>query len=239
MPTLHENEIHVWASWLDISPPKCAKLAEGLSQDERKRALRFKFQQHQTRFTAGRAFLRMILGRYLPIGSAQVEFQYNPQGKPEVSPTCNPSGLRFNFTHSESLALIAITKIGPLGIDIERLRAIEGAEELAEGFCSQRELKVFKDLTSDEKQLAFYNLWTRKESFLKATGEGITHLLRKVEVVFCPGEQIRFIALPGGSTRGSRWRLYNLSSADDFVGAITIMSENDRVRVWDVDLNYF
>ena len=231
-PLLSEDEIHIWAACIDVAPTVSAALAVSLSEEERTRANRFRFRQHQSRFIAGRGLLRAIVSHYLQIEPARVEFKYNSEGKPELTRPFDGSGIHFNLTHSEDLVLIAVTTIGPVGIDVERVRVNKDAKELVNWFCSPRERELFETLAAQEKQLAFFNLWTRKEALLKATGEGIAQLLSQVEVTFRPGEPARFIAVSGDSERGSRWSVYNLSPAPHFVAAVVIQTEDAQLRLW-------
>ena len=236
---LNENEIHLWASYLDLEPTVLEAFMASLAEVERLRAKTFRFKQHQNRFIAGRGLLRLILSQYLQIESDRVEFQYNAQGKPNLSSTFESSGIHFNLTHSEGIALLAVTRIGPVGIDVERIRMINDAKELVNRFFSESESDSFQNLGLNEKRIAFFNLWTCKEAFLKATGEGITQLLNQVEVSFRPGKPARLIAVSGDSERASLWSVHNLSPAPDFAAAVAIQAENVRLRCWKWDTNLF
>lgn len=238
-PALSEEGIHVWVSRLDVAPGVSAVFGASLSEGEQMRAKQFRFRQHQSRFIAGRGLLRAIVSRYLQVEPARVEFKYNLHGKPELTRPFDGSGIHFNLAHSEDLALLAVTKIGPVGIDVERIRVNRDARELVNWFCSPRERELFENLAAHEKQLAFFNLWTRKEAFLKATGEGITQLLSQIEVAFRPGEPARFIAVSGDSEKASRWSVHDLSPASDFAAAVAIQAKNVRLRFGKLNPNLF
>ena len=60
-----------------------------------------------------------------------------------------------------------------IGINVELIRPLSDAEGIAERFFSARETAALKALPLDQKPVGFFNLWTRKEAWLKATGEGI------------------------------------------------------------------
>ena len=229
-PPLSQDEIHVWASCLDVAPTASAVFGASLSEGERMRAKKFRFQQHKSRFIVGRGLLRAIMSHYLQVEPARVEFKYNLQGKPELTRPFDSSGIHFNLAHSEDLALFTVTTIGPVGIDVERIQANKDARELVKWFCSPCEQELFENLAPQEKQLAFFNLWTRKEAFLKATGEGIAQLLSQVEVAFQPGKPARFIAVSGDSERASRWSVRDLSLGPDFAAAVAIQAKNFRLR---------
>jgi 4'-phosphopantetheinyl transferase len=77
-------------------------------------------------------------------------------------------------------------------------------------------------LPSAQKNAAFFNLWTRKEAWLKATGDGIAHLLNRVEVTFLPGDPAQFLSLPERPQLHTHWALRELTPATGFVGAVAL-----------------
>ncbi|HEV2393476.1 MAG TPA: 4'-phosphopantetheinyl transferase superfamily protein [Verrucomicrobiae bacterium] len=172
-----------------------------MSDDEIQRAGRFHFEQHRNRFIAGRGLLRAVLARYLCAAPKQIKFAYGTNGKPCLAKSTGGDNLEFNLAHSEDVALLAVTRTFPVGIDVERIRPMPDAAELVARFFSPRESAIFRGLPSEEQSSAFFSLWTRKEALLKATGEGIGHLLNQVEVSFLPGEPVRIIRMPEGFQR--------------------------------------
>ena len=225
---LQGSEAHVWAASLDVSEGDLASFRSLLSTEEIHRAHRFRFDVHRNRFIAARALLRSILADYLETGPDRIEFQYGQHGKPSLADQTRD--LQFNLAHSEDLALIAIAGAGQIGVDVERVRVLNDFDELVARFFSTRETQVFHQVPTDEQPAAFFNLWTRKEAWLKATGEGIVRSLKHVEVSFLPGEPPRFMRLPNASP--SEWLLHELSPGPDFVGALAIDSKIESVHCW-------
>jgi 4'-phosphopantetheinyl transferase len=230
--SLAADEIHVWTASIDIASPGLAELESTLVEEERARAARFRFDLHRNRFIAGRGFLRTILGRYLAIAPAELEFSYGPNGKPSLSPAYVAAPLPFNLAHSEGLALLAITRLGQIGADVELVKRIDDAQELVSRFFSARENALFQKLSTDQQPQAFFNLWTRKEAWLKATGEGIGHSLNRVEVSFLPGEPARLLALPDGHAKGDRWSLISLDPGPPFVAAVATTIQDPKLKCW-------
>jgi 4'-phosphopantetheinyl transferase len=220
-PVLGATDVHVWAAHLDLPPESLASLAATLDEAEFARATRFRYEKHRNRFTAARGILRSILGNYLDRAPGELQFEYGATGKPALIGRF-AENLFFNLAHSEDLALIAVTHLGEVGIDVERLRSIADVDKLVARFFSQRENARFQQLSSDEKNIAYFNLWTRKEALLKATGEGIAHSLNRVEVTFLPGEPASLLALPQCSESTERWQIRELLPACGFVGAIAL-----------------
>jgi 4'-phosphopantetheinyl transferase len=203
--SLGENDTHVWAASLLLTPDALDKFAVTLAPDEHERAARFFSSRDQDRFVAARGLVRAMLGKYLGIEPADSKFAYGPNGKPTLAGALAGHELHFNVAHSEDLALFAFSRAGSVGVDLERLRPLDDAGELAARFFSRSESAVLLQYPEDEQIGAFFDLWTRKEAWLKATGEGITSSLD--------------VPLPA-STSG--WRLQKLSPAPGFVGALAL-----------------
>jgi len=220
------GEVHVWSLPLDIGQGSLASVTESLSPDERKRADRFRFEVPRKRFVAGRGLLRAILGRYCGIPPERLRFIYGPNGKPELAPgeaaRRKGGALHFNLAHSEGVGVLAVTQTGPVGVDVEQVRRLLEFEALVSQFFSVREAAEFLRLEREQQPAAFFNLWTRKEALLKATGEGIGHSLNRVEVSFLPGEPARVLSLPAEPWAGGEWSLVDLSISPAYAGALAL-----------------
>jgi 4'-phosphopantetheinyl transferase len=228
-------EVHVWTLALDVAPAGLRVLEGLLSPSELDRARRFRSGQVQNRFIAGRGLMRILLSRYRHASPAELEFTYGPCGKPYLSDGLTETGPSFNLAHSENLALLAVARGGMIGVDIERIRTVDDADEVVDRFFSARESAVFENLSPEQKSVAFFNLWTRKEAWLKATGEGIGNRLKEVEVSFKPGEPAQFIDLPPDSKIALPWFLHHLEPAPGFIGALAVGSHQVPLQCccWD------
>ena len=227
------DDTHVWAVSLHVSPTALAGFAETLSAAERHRADRFHFERDRDRFIAGRGFLRRVLGCYLRVGPRTIELEYGSHGKPSLGGRFATSGLLFNLAHCEDLALLAVTRAGMIGVDVERVRTLADFDELAARFFSPRECARFRGLPPSERPAAFFKIWTRKEAWLKATGEGIAELLDRVEVSFQPGEAARLLNVPNHSAVPSaRWQLHDLMPAPGYAAALAFAADYRRPLCW-------
>lgn len=203
----HPNQADLWITPLDLSCSKLAEFETTLSAQELDQAYRFRFEQHRHWYIAAHGWLRSVLAGYLSQSADAVEFVRSPKGKPGLSRSTNPRHIQFNLAHSANLAAIAVTQNCDVGVDIEQVCPIRDAKDLVSRFFSERESAAFQILPEDQRDAAFFNLWTRKEAWLKATGEGIAHLLNQVEVSFIPGEPAKLLKLPPGYDTGSPWSL--------------------------------
>jgi 4'-phosphopantetheinyl transferase len=232
---LSEHEIHVWGSPLDVAPAVRQAFAAFLSEEERTRATRFRFELHRNRFVVGRGLLRAILGRCLHVAPAGVEFTYGPQGKPHLSRRFGPSGIHFNLAHSEGLALLAVTTSGPVGIDVEKIRTIGWAGELANRCFSPHEREMFAEYAPRDRERAFFDLWTRKEAVLKATGAGIAQSLHQIEISPRSRDVALVLAVSGDADRAESWSLHDLVPAPEYAAAVAIRASGVSLRCWWLD----
>lgn len=229
---LPDDEVHVFCACLDQPASRLQDLAQTLSESERIRAERFHFEKDRKRFIIGRGLLRTILGCYLDIEPSRVQFSYGSYGKPALAETSGPSALRFNLSHSHFLALYAVTNQREIGVDIEHLRPMPEAEQIAKRFFSARENAMFRALTPSQKDEAFFNCWTRKEAYLKAIGSGLAEPLEQIEVTLAPGEPARLLSIPGATHTAERWFLQHLTPASSYVGALAVEGHNWRLACW-------
>jgi len=170
------NDVHIWRINLNSDELQLQSFRETLSSDEIARAERFYFPEHRQRFMAGRGTLRTILGQYLDIAPKQVEFEYQPRGKPLLAAKFADQGLLFNLSHSQDLALLGVSCQHQIGVDLEYIRVMSDLEGLAKRFFSAKEYDYLRLFSSAEQQQIFFRYWTCKEAYLKATGDGLVQL---------------------------------------------------------------
>jgi 4'-phosphopantetheinyl transferase len=231
---LPAGEVHVWRSNLDLDPIELGCVQSNLSWDERARAARFHFPKDQRRFLAARGTLRTLLARYVDYAPAQFEFCYGPSGKPELEPGCNATGIRFNLSHAQGLALYAITRDRAIGVDLEQVQADVAWKEIASRFFAPREVEGLGLVPAPSGAEAFFNCWTRKEAFVKARGEGLSLPLNQFEVSLAPGEPARLLCTTGDPQEASNWSIQELEPAAGYIGAIAVRAQRYELKLWDV-----
>lgn len=149
-----------------------------LNADEKARGDRFYFSRHKRRFTTARTTLRIILARYLNTSPERLEFTYNEYGKPAV---INSQKLQFNISHTGDLAMLAVGKGYPLGVDIEQYSA-RPYDGIAKSLFSERELAEFTKMPPMLKATVFFHVWSQKEAFIKACGLGLSYPTKEFNV---------------------------------------------------------
>jgi 4'-phosphopantetheinyl transferase len=230
--TLSRRVVHVWQAAVEITSGCSDRLFAFLSAGEHERAGRFHFDRDRRRFIVGHGVLRAILGSYLGVHPGQVQFAYGPKGKPSLAGSFEESDLRFNMSDSHGLAIYAFTRGREVGIDLEHIRPVPDAEQIAERYFTRGESSTLLSLPPDQRMEAFFNCWTRKEAFIKALGEGLAHSLDDFEVSLVPREPARLIRIGNDRGESSRWCLQALTPAPDMVAALAVEGHDWRLDSW-------
>jgi len=230
---LPDDEVHVWRAALERSPDVVNRLAQTLLPDELTRAERFHFARDRRRFIVSHGVLRAVLCRYLRVDPRQVRFRYGARGKPHLAKEMGNDAFRFNLAHSHELAVYAFTRGREIGIDLEYVRPLAGAEEIADRFFSARENSEFCSLPESLKLEAFYNCWTRKEAYLKATGDGLSRALDTFDVSLLPGAPAALLRVEGDQAEAARWSLRTLAPGPGYVAALAVEGDGWRMVCWE------
>jgi 4'-phosphopantetheinyl transferase len=213
--------VHLWTVRLEACDDNFARSLAWLSEEERARADRFRFDRHRRAFVLGRAALRGLFASYLGMDPGAVQFVVGPHGKPALAdPSC---ALRFNASNSGDIAAYAFTSGCEIGVDIEQHRALRDFENIARRFFSPEEAAELLELSAAEIITGFFNCWTRKEAFIKALGGGLSIPLDSFRVTLRPGADARMISPPG-------WTLHAFTPASDYAGAIAYPGEPRSIQ---------
>jgi 4'-phosphopantetheinyl transferase len=211
--------VDVWRVPLD-EPETRETEASVLSPDESARASRFHFEKDRVYFARCRSALRRLLAAYLSVPAAGICFEYPSGGKPQLAVYQNPGALEFNVSHSGSIALIAVAREQRIGVDIEKIRPDVDADALAERFFSVRERAGLRALPDRLRVAGFFACWTRKEAFLKATGEGLAFPLADFSVSTSPDVPPQLEEIRGDTEIGKEWFMADLSVGNDYRAAL-------------------
>jgi len=144
-----------------------------LSSGEREQEARFHFARDRHRYLMTRALVRDVLSRYAPIPPSGWHFSANAFGRPEVA-NATPLARRisFNLSHTDGLIVLGVIGERALGIDTECLTR-EPPLDVAASVLTAQEADAFRRLPAAEQVTRFYDLWTLKESYIKARGMGL------------------------------------------------------------------
>ena len=228
---VHNDEVHVWSASLDRSAGQVENLNKTLSADEKDRAKRFHFQRDHDHFVAARGILRALLARYLNIGPSQLQFTYNPFGKPTLIGGKGAGTICFNVSHSRGLALYAIGRGRELGIDLESLQTRLDLGRMAGISFSAPEIAAFHAVPADKRTEVFLSCWTRKESYLKAMGLGLMRDIKQFDVTTGPWGKV-VIHGNGGPKVDSHWSIRELVPGTHYVGAVAVKGPRWQLSCW-------
>jgi 4'-phosphopantetheinyl transferase len=219
---LDSREIHVW----QLAPGEL-ELPDVLSEDERQRAARFVFEKDRRFFAACRSALRMLVSGYLQTRAEELSFVYTEKGKPRVA---GETGLRFNISHSGGMAVFAFSRGCDLGVDVELVRPVPEIDNIARRFFCPEECSELLAIAPTEKPAAFFRCWTRKEAYIKATGDGLSAPLDQFQVTLDAEEEARFLHISHSSEEAARWTLQDLGLDPPYVGALAYLGPRKEVR---------
>lgn len=178
---LASDQVEVHAFSLECEKTLPLELArEWVDSAERERADRFRFGILRERYLRGRGMVRRTLGHYLGVDPSEIEFGTGPRGKPFLV----GEALHFNLSHSEDLAVLAVSRLPSIGIDVERLDREVDFDRLARRCFRDNECDRVLRLEGGEKVAAFFWTWTAKEARMKATGEGFALEPKRIEIGF-------------------------------------------------------
>jgi 4'-phosphopantetheinyl transferase len=224
-------DVHLWLVAIDQLDGSLSRLSRMLSEDEFSRAESFYFDVDRKRFITRRGLLRIILSFYIGINPKEIQFSYGSYGKPYLSTELDNGNIQFSLSHSDGLAIYAFTRGCRIGLDMEAMKELPDVEYIVACFFSPRENAIFRQLAPKLQQERFLQWWTRKEAYLKATGEGLTHPLNMVDIALGPDEPTQLLH-PGAHSKGSDWSLKVLSPAKHYVAAVVVESQKFNLSCW-------
>lgn len=224
-PVLAPGEAHIWLAHLPSARDVQEELNALLTPEELERGRRFRTDALRERWQLARAILRSLLARYTGGDAREITFQLGAHGKPALAAE---AGLHFNTSHSGDGAAFAFTRVGGIGVDIEQVRGeLRRHEAIAQRFFTPGERAELTSVPEPERVRAFFDLWTRKEAFVKARGDGVFSGLEKFAVSL---REPRLLHIAGGDA--ADWWMSALPEMEGYAGALVVNSTACRPRFW-------
>jgi 4'-phosphopantetheinyl transferase len=217
---MHTGTIDIWTIPLDSADHPLDESLALLSEDERSQANRFAFPEIKRRYVLAHAGLRIVLAEYIPEKPGAMRFEINAFGKPALAQGTTHGNIQFNLSHSGELALVAVTRDRPIGVDVEWIKPLADHLKIASRYFAADELDALKNVSASKSQEAFIQLWTGKEAFIKARGEGLNVPFSQFSLATLiehPGRTSTRVRLPGDRTD---WSVYRLKLVDGYLGAV-------------------
>jgi 4'-phosphopantetheinyl transferase len=232
---LSREQIHIWSSPLGASEALLITLWRLLSRDERERALRFHFPRHRDAFALSRGLLRLLLSRYTGQPPQSIEFAYGVKGKPRLwghRINSQRPPIEFNLSHCADRVVYAFALDCAVGVDVERLRPIADAEQIAEHLFSPSEWAEISIARAEQRHRSFFNCWTRKEAVLKAFGCGLSIPLDSFQVSLRPGQPAKLLTPLLAGEKSEDWNVRDLDLSPGYVGAVAFKAQNRDLYIY-------
>jgi 4'-phosphopantetheinyl transferase len=220
--------VDVWTARLDPPVPSTTELARCLSVEEQERSERMPDPRHRARYVAGRAFMRLLLARYVGGTADTLRLDAATDGKPVLTGAAR--AVAFNLSHSGDLAVGAVAEgSGDIGVDIEQVRPLKDEEGIARLLLSGAERASLETLAPAERLRRLF--WTRacKESLLKGVGSGLNRPLDDIELSFADGDQFR-IDHRSRHDDLAGFTLHPFEPAAGFVGVLAVRESVSAIR---------
>jgi len=230
-----QGELHIWHVAFADLPSDEAVLGAILSDAERTRAARFAYPHLSLRWLRGRFALRCLLGDAVGAAPETLTFGAGEHGKPFlVDADGSEAALQFNLSHTAEYAMLAVAWRQAVGVDIETIRPMDDIDRLVSRNFSPFERAEFQGLAANRRVRGFFNGWTRKEAFIKATGRGLYQLLDSFSVSLDPDRPARLIEVDGDPAKALAWTLSDVGAPADHVAAVVVRGNVSRVvqRSW-------
>lgn len=173
--------------------------------------------------------LREILSLYTGIPASALSFDATPHGKPFLP----GEDLEFSLSHSGAWALVTVTPLRSIGVDVERIRPVPDLERLAEQFFSKEEVRALQAYQGATRTCAFYHCWTRKEAYIKAVGEGLSIPLDRFSVSVDPNQTDVRLARDKSLREGEAWVLRGFSPGSNYAAAVAVEGTAVEFSFWE------
>ena len=226
------GDIHIWRAKLDLPDSTVQEYELLLCGQEKMKAAKYHFKRDRNRFVVGRALLKTYLAKYLNIAPSKIRICNGKNGKPYLYGAVNDRDLRFNLSHSEDCALYAFARRNEIGVDIEKMQAFPEMSSLAERFFSKRECALINALSINDRVIAFFTFWTRKEAISKLTGNGLQQALEKLDVALPQSKAFCSPKSAYSSKISSRYFIRDLHPWPGFVATVAAVRDIGKICCW-------
>ncbi|GMK38601.1 4'-phosphopantetheinyl transferase [Paenibacillus sp. CCS19] len=187
-----------------------------VSEEKRRRIERFVYREDALRALLGEMLVRRIIQTKLGLSNDEIRFKRNRYGKPFLE---NCEDCYFNISHSGEW-VVGVIHSKPIGIDVEQIQTID--LEIAQRFFAEEEYRAMQNRPDIERQSFFYDMWTLKESYMKAIGKGLSVPLDSFSIQIVSKDEIRL-------TEGEKAANYHFKQYDIDPGyKLSVCAESDR-----------
>jgi 4'-phosphopantetheinyl transferase len=168
-----------WLTLDDVPDDAWSRWTTLLDDDERARASRFMHERDRRQYIASHALLRILLQQLAERPARSWRFIALSRGKPALHPDHRLADRRlerlaFNISHTSGAIVCAMTLDHAIGVDIEDVERSGRLLEIADAYFAPDELALLRAAPAERQRELFFRLWTLKESYIKAHGDGLS-----------------------------------------------------------------
>jgi 4'-phosphopantetheinyl transferase len=203
LPASGRAQVYVLAEAATVPPDFALQAARWLSQEEQLRWQRLLQPADRRRFLLSRLLLRGVLSQLAGVEAAELQFERSASGKPWLAAPQREPTLEFNLSHTPGLLALAVSQASAIGVDVESEERAVAALALAERYFTAAEAAELRALGGAARRTQFFRLWTLKEAYLKACGNGLSQGLDACEFAFTADGEPRLLRAPDDPQRWS------------------------------------
>jgi 4'-phosphopantetheinyl transferase len=222
--------IHLWIC-KDLHAPHLDSVIDILAPEEQKRARAYRFENDRQRYLGSALLQRSVLAHYTSSSLQDLSFSRNQWGKPYLDRDHHE--IEFNISRSHDVALLAISSGSKLGVDVEySLGCNSGAISVAKQFSKPEQKYIATASNSTE---ALFEIWSRKEAYIKGIGRGLSHPLNKFDVT-PPGKAI--VRDWSENPPAERWSVHSIKIPESgYAAAIATVLPSPSIKLIEVTIN--
>ena len=224
--------VDVWLTSTELKEEQVQEYKKLLSTAELARAEKFVPDHKRREYIITRGVLKQALSRITGLAASGLDFSYGGHGKPYLDINLAGKNIAFNVSHSYGVALVAITRGGRLGIDVEKIRPEVDWRDLAKRFFSESEFQALDRCPDGSSLKSFFTCWTRKEAFVKAVGDGVARGLSGFDVSIDPNETAGSLNIRWPDEDAAQWSIRNIPVPGNYTAALAVDRPNCLVRLW-------
>jgi 4'-phosphopantetheinyl transferase len=207
---------------------------EILSEDEKRKAAKFRFEKDRDTSIIARGSLRFLLGKYLNMPPKAISFSYGEFGKPKVETVQN---LKFNVSHSKDFIVIGFVKNYDIGIDVEFIKKDFDVMEIVDNYFSKHEIKFINNIHTALQTEVFFRGWTRKEAFIKAKAKGLAFALDSFSISIDSDASAVMEETLWNSSEKYTWNIVPFETSPDYKAALAVNGKINSTHFFDFNLS--
>jgi len=199
---------------------------KSLSKEESKRYQRLIIPEKKDQFLLSRGLLRHILSSYLDKSADSINISTNAAGKPFLQ----ESNLTFNISHSGDFLLYGFCLASSIGVDIQKIFSISNPDTIIKNVFSLEERDYLESLPESGRMHTFFAIWTAKEAYLKALGDGFREPPTGISTIPDPTSQDYSLNHPSRDDQGPAWTIQSIEINTEYKAALAVNRDISQLQ---------